>query len=230
MRDPALFPISLSNQEFSTENVMQALPYIFERHDKVIFLVADHLQIYNKALRLADGLPLKKIVEDFTINQKYLDQRTKWIERITARISGIGEGPDRWAVIGIDDIADSRCYRIFRNVMLAYYSAVDFRDSIDQAARDHAEQRNDRFPMVQREYLSRGYLLEEVALSLRIHVIDGIDFEYYLARQSTPILNLYQGRYSFSPFDLAEVPENGRRIRLYFLEGKNDGVRWAEYE
>ena len=55
MLGPALFPISLSNQVFSTEKVLPALPYIFTRHERVVFFVADHLQIYNKALRLAEG-------------------------------------------------------------------------------------------------------------------------------------------------------------------------------
>ena len=32
--------------------------------------------------------------------------------------------------------------------------------------------------MEEREGLSRGYLLEEIALSIRLHVLDGIDFEY----------------------------------------------------
>jgi hypothetical protein len=224
---PALFPISLSNQEFSTEKVLPVLPYIFSRHERVIFLVADHLQIYNKALRLEEGLAFSEIIQGFNGRQQYLQQRNRWIERLTARMSAANV-TGRWNVIGVDDIADGTCFRIFRNVMLAYYSVPAFRIDVHQAAHEHAMRRNERYALEEREGLSRGYLLEEIALSIRIHILDGIDYEYYLGPQATPVLNLYSGKYNFSAFDLAEILSDGRKIRLYVLDEGHGTNEWIE--
>src|SRR5262245_3085031 len=48
MLGPALFPISLSNQVFSTEKVLPALPYIFTRHEWVVFLSPTNSRITTK--------------------------------------------------------------------------------------------------------------------------------------------------------------------------------------
>jgi hypothetical protein len=210
---PALFPISLSNQAFGTEAVLPMLQHLLSRHDEVIFLIADQLQVYNKALRLQDGVPLKEIVSNFG-DQTYLNQRNRWVSRLLQKM------PDRledlrWRVLGVDNIADNRCFSIFRNVMLAYYGVKEFRSDIQAAAKLHAMARGDRFPLLHRELLSTGYLLEEIALSIRIHVLEEIDYEYYLGDQSLPIIKLYSEKYEFSPFDLAELPNTERKIRLF---------------
>jgi hypothetical protein len=227
MLGPALFPISLSNKVFSTETVLPTLPYIFTRHERVVFFVADHLQIYNKALRLAEGFALSEILQDFNGRQHYLQERNRWIERLTARITEANVN-GRWKVIGTDDIADAKCFRIFRNVMLAYYSVHNFRAEVDKAAHEYAIRRSERYALEEREGLSRGYLLEEIALSVRIHIFDGIDFEYYIGDQVVPMLNLYSGKYDFSPFDLAEMPPGDRKVRLYALDGGRGTDHWIE--
>jgi hypothetical protein len=81
-----------------------------------------------------------------------------------------GSGHTRWTLIGIDDISDPKCFNIFRNVMLAYYSIPSFRNDVDRSAHSHAQSRESRYPTDTLEHLSRGYLLEEIALSIRVHV------------------------------------------------------------
>jgi hypothetical protein len=205
VRDIALFPISLSNQEFSTGIVLPALGPLFLKYSKIMFLVADQLQIYNKALRISEGLAFGSILEEFSRKTSYLDERNRWIKRITSKIDGLGNA-DRWTVIGVGELVDDACFRIFRNVMLAYYSLSEFRDDIDHTAETHARNHNERYPLTQRELLSRGYLLEEIAISLRVHVAGHVSDEYYIGRQSVPILKLYAGKYKVSASELAQNP------------------------
>lgn len=222
----ALFPISLSNQDFSTDIVLPLLPNLFDRYDHVTFLVADHLQIYNKALRLTEGLVLKEIIEGFSGGPHYLEQRSRWIAR-TIHSLGASIEDERWAVLGVDDLADADCFRIFRNVMLAYYAVPAFRHDIDAAASAHAEVRQDKYPLEQRRLLSRGYLLEEIAVSVRIHIVGGVRDEYYLGTQTTPVLGLYDGRYGFTAFDLAERSDDGVPNRFFGLSEAPEGDSWA---
>lgn len=176
--------------------------------------MADRLQIYNKALRISNGADLPDLIRDFEGHQHYLEQRARWIGRLTSEL------PDpipaeKWVVKGVEEFADAECFHIFRNVMLAYYTLEDFRQDINDAAATHAMARSDEYPLERRLSLSRGYLLEEIAISLRIHVIDGIKDEFYLGEQATPVLRLYAGEYGVQPYDLAQTPFDGAEHRFY---------------
>jgi hypothetical protein len=56
----ALFPISVDSKRFSTEETINALNNI-EPVDEIIFLIADGLQLYNKAAQINIGNPLEGI-------------------------------------------------------------------------------------------------------------------------------------------------------------------------
>lgn len=225
-RGRALFPISLSNQGFSTDVVLPLLPELFSAYDHITFLVADHLQIYNKALRITEGVELSDIIEDFAVGRRYLEQRERWIERAVHSL-GLEGAAGRWQVLGVDDVADADCFRIFRNVMLAYYAEPAFRRDVDAAAAAHAEARQDKYPFEQRCLLSRGYLLEEIAVSVRLHVVGGIRDEYYIGAQTDPVLGVYDGRYGFWAHQLAERPGAAEEDRFFRLETAGAVARWT---
>lgn len=222
----ALFPISVSNQAFSTRKVLPALRAVLSRYGEVVIFIADHLQVYNKALRIADGAALPKIISEFGVKQDYREQRSKWIRRIISQMQSCEAS--RWTTIGVDDVADSRCFNIFRNVMVAYYSVCSFRDDVNKSAEQYARSRDPHYPLGLREQLSRGYLLEEIALNVRLHVVDGIDDEYYMGEQSGLLLNLYNSKYEFDAFDLADAASARRRIRFFGLNG-DPSEGWSEH-
>lgn len=223
----ALFPISLSNQAFSTENVLPLLPELFADYDRVVFLVADQLQIYNRALRLGDKVRLPDLVRHFDGSQRYLEQRTRWLERLTDAMAAPVD-PVQWEVIGIEELADADCYRIFRNVMLTYHAVSEFRRDVNGAARLHAINRDLEVPIDRSEQLSRGYLLEEIVISVRLHVLEGLWDEFYLGEQALPILRLYRGDYGILPEDLAQVEQGRGEHRFFRLAEASSKRRWEQ--
>jgi hypothetical protein len=222
----ALFPISLSNQDFSSRRIAPALEYVFLRHEHVVFLVADRLQIYNKVLRVYDDVSLSDLIRDFRQNAHYKEERQKWVERLL-RAQGIEGTGTLWEVQGIDVLADEQCFRIFRNVMLSYYALPAFRQDVNSAARAHAASRHSRFPIEAKFELSKGYILEEVALSVRLHACDSIHYEYYVGGQSQVILKLYDGRYGLSPFDLAELEPRDQEFCFFSLDSSSNAPLWV---
>jgi len=130
-------------------------------------------------------------------------------------------------LIGVDDITDFKCFNIFRNVMVAYYGVCGFQDDVNRSAKYYAQSRYPQYPIEIREQLSRGYLLEEIALNVRLHIVDGIDDEYYMGEQLGVLLNLYNSRYGFNACDLANVPSHGRKIRFFGFDG-NGCASWSE--
>jgi hypothetical protein len=221
----ALFPISVSNQAFSTRRVLPALQAVLSSYAEVVIFVADHLQVYNKALQIADGAGLSKIIGEFDLKQDYREQRIKWIQRMTSQMSSCEAS--HWKLIGVDDITDFKCFNIFRNVMVAYYGVCRFQDDVNRSAKYYARSRYPQYPIEIREQLSRGYLLEEIALNVRLHIVDGIDDEYYMGEQLGVLLNLYNSKYGFNACDLANVPSHGRKIRFFGFDG-NGCASWSE--
>jgi hypothetical protein len=226
-RETALFPISLSNQAFSSENVLPLLLGLFERYHKVMFLVADRLQIYNKALRVNQGTELPKLIKDFEEDQHYLEQRKRWLERLTSAL-GQPANSEHWCVAGSEEFADDHCFKIFRNVMLAYYALEDFRRDVDDAAHSHALLRGNGHQASRIEPLSRGYILEEIAISIRVHVIGGIRDEFYIGDQALPVLRLYHGCYGIWPEELAQVEVSSVRSRFYGLSKQGALSDWEQ--
>jgi len=222
----ALFPISVSNQAFSTRRVLPALQALLSSYAEVVIFVADHLQVYNKALQITDGAGLSKIIGEFGLKQDYREQRIKWIQRMTSRMQGCEAS--HWKLIGVDDITDFKCFNIFRNVMVAYYGVCCFQEDVNRSARYYARSRYPQYPLEIREQLSRAYLLEEIALNVRLHIDDGIDDEYYMGEQLGILVNLYHSKYGFNAFDLANVSGNGRKIRFFGFDG-NDCASWSEH-
>lgn len=222
----ALFPISLSNQAFSTARILPLLQDLSLRYSRILFLVADRLQIYNRALNAEWDADLRHLIRQFDDDQGYLEQRRTWIERLAQMLPRPLE-EDRWQVIGVEDVADADCFRIFRNVMLLYYAHAEFRDDIDRLAEDHAQARNEKYALEKRILLSKGYILEEIAISIRIHVCDGVADEYYVSGQAEPILRLYASEYGVTVADLAQRdPRTSSRFFRY--DESNSVSHWTE--
>jgi hypothetical protein len=222
-----LFPISLSNQAFSTARVLPLLENLSARYRKIVFLVADHLQIYNKALRVGEDVNFSDLVRTFDSDQEYLEQRRAWIERLSAMLQMPPE-ERLWTVIGVEEMADSSCFKIFRNVMLLYYADQRFQQDIDALALRHASSRNEKYPLERRVMLSKGYILEEIAISIRIHVLEGISDEYYLGAQVRPLLRLYGGGYGVTVEDLAQHDRGSRQTRFFRYDEGAQGTDWQE--
>jgi hypothetical protein len=221
----ALFPISLSNQRFATAKVEPALRVLAHRHHEIVFLVADQLQLYNKALRVGSGLSYSEALAAFRANGQYFEERERWIRRLRLRLEKESLAQN-WRVVGIADFADGDCFRVFRNVIVAYDSVDAFRVAIEATARQHALERPPEYGTDRAQRLSRSYVLEEIALSVRIRVWEAIHDEFYFGRHADVVIRLYAGAYGFSVFDLAEKPESTERFRFWEYDAGAEG--WHE--
>lgn len=219
----ALFAVSLNRQDYSTLAILPALMEIDITYKEVVFLIADHLQIYNVVLRAGGEPPLGQIIRNFG-KSDYLAERSAWITRMLKQIPR-EQRLRSWKIVGIDYFSDVALLGIFRNVMLAYYESEDLRRDVDATAETHARSGNNN-PGGQRCALSRGYLLEELAVSIRAHVVDDLHDEYYVGTQPLHVLNLYNGCYPFSAYDLAQYPTISGVDRFFTWDSKSDTPSW----
>lgn len=201
-----------------------------DHYDEIVFVVADYLQIYNKIMQSPDPSTLPSVLKGFRERQQHIRQRRRWLERLRQRLNPMAhENCPRWTVLSVEDVTDCRCFRIFRNVMLAYYAIDDFREDVAADAHRHASSRRGDFPLHIGERLSTGYLLEELALSVRIRVVGKIWDEYYDGPQAAFIIKTYAGAYPVSVFDLAEEEPNSSNIfRFFGPVGPTSNLVWDE--
>ena len=212
----ALFPISLNNQRFSTENVVEAYNNINSKYENITFIIADQLQLYNKALRVNNEYSVSNVLSDFRKKTNYFEERKVWLERLKMKVNN--SILREWEILSIDDIVeDSTTFTIFRNILVAYYSDEQFANDIKHYAYDFAYQKNTNYTFEKVLQLSTGYLLEEIALNIKLKVIDKIFDEFYLGDYAYPILKLFKNVYNFTVFDIVGTgqPKDFNEFRFY---------------
>jgi len=216
----ALFPISLSNDVFSTEKVVPAMKAVASKYSDVFILIADKIQIYNRvAIGMAEeeGAPLSFSRTESSI-QRVTEQRERWLDRVKLQL-----GPEalhcRWRVFSVQDIADRVGFQIFRRVLVLYDIDQKFRADVQNWARRFTHNRVTPIggkPSELAERMSIRYILEEAALSVRMRVCNKVHDEYYLGKSTEPIVSIYRGKYMTDCWDLAGVSK--RKIDFAFFE------------
>ena len=221
----ALFPISVDNDQFTTANIIDAVSSFINDFDEVIFLIADRLQLYNKAEDIGDSATFAQLIRRIGSRMQYVRERTHWLARMRPLISG-GQKV-RWKIISIDDVTDAAFFRAYRNVVIAFNTVPEFRNDVQECALAHVA-KQPRHDPEQARRLAEAYILEEIAINLRVRVLDGVDAEFYYGKFLDPLVRLYQGRYDIDVALLAGTESRARSYR-FFVRGRPDQLgAWAE--
>lgn len=221
--DQVLFPISVGNKAFKTAQAVAALDAIELPFDEIIVFVADRLQLYNKSGAVTDGTTFRAAMTSARPN--HVLEREKWFRRVF-QLSLAAKGGAKAKVIGVDDITDAAFFTIYRNIVVAFAAVPDFRRDVTANAAVYLRQHRQAWSdSVQR--LSEGYILEDIALNLRLHLIGGLRREYYLGRYLPVLVALYGAQYGFSITSLCRDAVPGRHT-LYAQSSRSTQGKWTE--
>lgn len=221
-----LFPISVDSKRFGTDETVAALNNIPSGHDEIIFLIADGLQIYNKASQVDDGKPLNNILKSFKLKNDYYIEREKWLQTVKSKCDEKIIQPT-WTIKNIFSVSDNVFHNIYRNVFIAYLAIDDFRNDIVKTAKKHRA----KFSQSNTDYsldLSIAYIIEEIALNLRMRVVDIIQDEYYLGELPIPLTNLYKGNYEVDVFTLSGIEKTNSKFSFYHSPDTAKFVSWVK--
>lgn len=215
-----LFPISVSNKRFSFERVRSALrPLLADGYEELIFLIADKLYLYNKCRRVVSGQDLGITLRDFTGRNRELETRKAWVRNLEKSFKREGEN-NLWTIVSSDDVSDERYAHVHRRLLIAFATIGIFREEIKSTTRSFL---SDRFGSELKEEwlrLSEYYLLEELALNVRVRVWGNIHDEFYLGDYHAPLVRMYAGHYGFSVADLTDMDVRGSDFRFHRLEAE----------
>lgn len=213
MIDKALFGISVDSKRFGTDETVSALNSISPNHTELTFLIADGLQLYNKATQYEHKKELRDILEKFRLKNDYYLEREKWLQTVKTKVKDeISQLP--WEVKNIFSISDNLFHNIYRNVIIAHMALDDLRFDIKITAEEHRK----KYPNSSSDYdinLSIAYIIEEIAINLRLRVVERIETEYYLGKLPEPLLNLYKNKYKVDVFTLCNIEKFDMNFEFY---------------
>lgn len=225
----ALFPISVDNRKFTTAVATAALRPIVMEYEEIVFLIADRLQLYNRACRVATGEALASVISDFEAKSAYYDQRARWIRKIRGQFWEHGVR-GKWRIVGLDDLTDTGFYRIYRNLLIALHTVRKFREDVEKTAFNHWRRKTSIEARDVEQRLSEAYIIEEIAVNLRLRVHEGIESEYYVGEYLEPLTRLYGGAYGIDVFTLAGVERREVVFRFFEAIYSRTGMEWRLVE
>lgn len=199
MSSYALFPISVANRQFSTDNVQKVLSKLPNRITHLTFLIADWLQLYNKVKNCSDTESLGKVIRDYNERNRELENRHRWLEKILESSTNLLMASHE--IVGMEHYFDGLYANTFRNINILHSIDEKFSRDINKAALLFLSKGNMRSNKIAIK-LSEQYILEEIALNIRIRVKENLDEEYYLGLYHVPMLRIYANCYSASVQDL----------------------------
>ncbi len=219
MPTSALFPISVSNRLFSTANIKRALGLMPTTITDVTFLIADWLQLYNRAINCNETLGLGEVIRDYRERNNDLMNRQRWISNFLDSYPDVLDAKIK--IVGMEHYFDASYANVFRNINILYSVDEHFKNDIRSAANVYLCKRKNLGKTIALS-LSEQYILEEIALNIRIRVKEMIEEEYYLGKYHFPMLKVYKNCYSATPEDLlgGEI-SHGMSYKFFSLSDPN---------
>jgi hypothetical protein len=167
---------------------------MLERHDDILFLLADELWLYDRT-----PISLYPIRLDIGLARDRMKRRSSEMERLLK--SEIGaltrEEQGRISIVSWNHYSDDAYATLLRLLRSALAALDGFRNSVERIAMLHVEKVNRADTAVGfRLRASMDYIIDEVAMCLRIAEIQGFTAEYYPGAQIDVLRQLYEREFA----------------------------------
>ncbi|WGH75655.1 hypothetical protein P8625_00390 [Tenacibaculum tangerinum] len=222
----AFFPISVDNKNYSSKNLSALIKIILELDDcRPYFLIADNLQLYNKVKQTNKELSF--IVQNFKTKNQYFPERVKWINKVFKRdFPQIDESVfKKWKIKNVSEITDHKFFNIYRSLLILFNVDDEFRNDLSEAAENHTIYESIDSTELQIR-LNRLYVLEEIAINLRMRVFNKLYSEYYLGQLPSVLTKIYYEKYSLNIKDLTGKNLSGLDFKFYEGKVEFDNIIW----
>lgn len=221
----AFIGISIAGMQNASDAFVAAFQRLDERLDEIIFLVFDDIHLYNRVIRSPNEL-LPVTIGKFLSGPRYLEERTMWINRISNQIPVI-HNCAKVRVLNVYSVTDKHCYKIIRNLFLLYSVDQVFRADILSAVNEYQKRSSDiAFDSKLSCELSIAYILEEIAINIRVRLLRRLEIEYYPGKCIPPLVDLYKGKYSASVYEIAERKMKNMQFDFFEWRVENDKLGW----
>jgi hypothetical protein len=208
----AFVGISVGCKIFTKPWVKKALYFMLDRHKSVLFLLADELLRYTRVARIEEEGVKLEIEKTSKIIKERSEQWQKFL------ISEINQFfPKSESCVEIRNwsyFSDSLYSYLLRNLFIAYEQITSFRDEVNKVAESHIALIGDTSIPTILPHLEAMFILDEIAMCLRVTELDEYRFEYYPSDQIEVLKQLYCG--NFQKYGLTVNALTGSPIKREF--------------
>ena len=182
----AVIGVSLGCKLFTKDWIRLAIMQLSERHESILFVLADELLRYTRSAHIVEDrveLEIQRTSSIITERSKewakcILSERNRVVDNGTSLIQ-----VRKWA-----DFSDNSYCNLLRN----------FRSVVDDVARAHISLLKDKAMPHITTRLDAMFILDEIAMCLRVTELDEYHFEYYPSEEIEVLTQMYRGEFKSS--------------------------------
>jgi hypothetical protein len=192
----AFVGVSLDNRAFKRSWFRWAISSLLARHGRVLFLLADDLMRWTRTANAETG-EVSFVAIDAIVSARSTTSRS-FIQSEVQRLPSADRG--RILIKGWQDFSDRSFVALWRNLRIAYAANDGFKTCVDHTAALHVR---DEATGGLTRVLNAEYVLDEMAMCLRVTELAGFHYEYYPGPQIEPLEKLYAGAFSAGGLSVA---------------------------
>jgi hypothetical protein len=210
--DKAFVGVSLNSKLFTRLWIRSALDYILQRHENLMFLLADDLLLYTRSAIISEGV----IVLDFDGASAFARTKRLEVERLLLSESNrlsLSQSC-RIEIQPWNQFTDDLYVQLLRRLQIAFLTINSFTECVKEVADKHVRTYLAKANIPNPIETSIGFILDEVAMCLRVSELGGYYNEYYPAMDSNVLTKLYSN--TFAEYGLSIDSLIGRRPQRKF--------------
>lgn len=211
----AFVGISLDSRAFTRPWVRFALRHILDRHEHALLVLADELFVYTRMAEWAGEAVKLRVTQASSAAHELAAQRHRFFESEIGRLAHTERA--RVTLAAWSAYSDAVYARLWRRLWIAYSSLPRFRAAVDEVALGHAVRAKAGRPVPKQRELNVAYILDELAMAIRITEIAGYNTEYHPGPDLTLATALYAGRFAADGLSVEELIAGPARRKFIFL-------------
>jgi hypothetical protein len=220
----AFIPVSISTELFSSSRMIDGLGSLPKIYSEYYFLVGDVLQMYNDASDARkDPHSIFKLWSERP--SKFFAERSVWIKRLEDKFNLA-----HVTILSVDDLTDSKHHDLLRNLYILYNLDDSFKSDVDLTVSEAIDRRHYHRSHDTAKSLSLMYVLEEVALNLRLRHRFQVYDEFYLGPPLVVLVELLSGRHSWFLREIGFCNDyDTHRARFFSWGGDENRPSWIQH-
>lgn len=220
MSGNAFIGVSLDSKLFSRAWIHYAINFVLQKHHTLLFLLADDLLRYTRTAKTIDGRTLLNIPETTHLISK---RRLEFERFMNTELQHIDDtAKNRVHVRRWNSFTDNTYVQILRNLQIAYTTIVPFQHCVNDVAMGHIKKTFAKLHFPNSLQISAAFLLDEVAMCLRITEMGEFSFEYYPSKQIDILSEIYSD--TFKDYGLSVETLTGIDNRMRHFQVLNNDV------
>lgn len=190
----AFVGVSLDSKAFTRLWVRDALVHLCAHYDQVIVVLADELFAYTRATELQGDRTIVHFPSSREAANRLSEERMRFFQRERKRLPA--QDAMRVQILQWKDYSDATYASLWRQLWTAYFVLDRFRDVVHKAASRHTLRAIQGEQTPAHAEVSAAYLLDEMAMCLRITEVEGYSAEYHPGADLSVLRDLYAGAFA----------------------------------